>query len=65
MRRYGERLPAYEGGDWRPWLDSLCVAVHRMNGSYGPGYWELTTRRDLPGELPPWKIDDGGLAGPP
>lgn len=51
MRRYGERLPAYERGDWRPWLDSLCVAVHRMNGSYGPGYWELTTRRDLPGEL--------------
>ena len=51
MRRYGERLPPYEGGDWRPWLERLCLEVHRMNGSYGPGYWELTTRRDLPGEL--------------
>ncbi len=51
MRRYGERLPAYDGGDWRAWLKHLCLEVHRMNGSYGPGYWELTTRRDLPGEL--------------
>ncbi len=22
-----------------------------MNASYGPGYWQLTTRRDLPDEL--------------
>lgn len=51
MRRYGERLPPYAGGDWRAWLGSLCFEVHRMNGSYGPGYWELTARRDLPREL--------------
>ena len=51
VRRYSEQIPGYDGGDWRRWLQQLCAAVHRMNGSYGPGYWELTTRRDLPSEL--------------
>lgn len=51
VRAYGERLPAYGGGDWQAWLRSFCHATHRMNASYGPGYWELTTRRDLSREL--------------
>jgi AcrR family transcriptional regulator len=51
MQRYGARLPEYEGGDWRVWLRATCEAAHRMNASYGPGYWQLTTRRDLPEEL--------------
>jgi AcrR family transcriptional regulator len=51
MHRYGEQLPEFAGGDWRTWLRDLCIAAHRMNASYGPGYWELTTRRDLPAEL--------------
>jgi AcrR family transcriptional regulator len=51
MQRYGERLPVYEGGDWRTWLRATCDAAHRMNASYGPGYWQLTTRTDLPDEL--------------
>src|SRR4051812_46280864 len=48
MQRYGERLPEYYGGDWRAWLRATCEAAHRMNASYGPGYWQLTTRSDLP-----------------
>ena len=51
MRRYGERLPAYQGGSWAEWLRDLCLAVHRMHDSYGPGYFELIARRDLTGEL--------------
>jgi AcrR family transcriptional regulator len=51
LERYGELLPAYGGGDWRVWLDQLCRAVHRMNDSCGPGFWELATRHDLPPEL--------------
>lgn len=51
LERYGELLPAYGGGDWRVWLDQLCRAVHRMNDSCGPGFWELSTRYDLPPEL--------------
>ncbi len=51
LERYGELLPAYRGGDWRAWLDELCRAVHRMNDSCGPGFWELATRHDLPPEL--------------
>ncbi len=51
VQRYGERLPAFDGGDWHAWLQDTCEAVHRMNASYGPGYWQLTTRADLPSEL--------------
>jgi AcrR family transcriptional regulator len=48
LERYGELLPGYRGGDWRAWLDELCRAMHRMNDSCGPGFWELATRHDLP-----------------
>ena len=51
VQRYGERLPVYDGADWRVWLRDTCAAVHRMNASYGPGYWQLTTRADLPPDL--------------
>lgn len=51
MRRYGEQLPAYAGGEWRDWLHQTCRSVHRLNRSYGRGYWELTSRHDLQGEL--------------
>jgi AcrR family transcriptional regulator len=50
MQRYGAELPDYDG-DWRAWLRATCDAAHRMNASYGPGYWELTSRADLPSEL--------------
>lgn len=50
MQRYGEQLPALEG-DWRAWLRTTCETAHRLNASYGPGYWQLTTRTDLPDEL--------------
>jgi AcrR family transcriptional regulator len=51
IRLYGEHIPSYDGGDWGDWLRALCLSVHRMHDSYGPGYWELTTRRDLPEEI--------------
>ena len=50
MRRYGERLPTLTG-EWRAWLRETCETVHALNASYGPGYWELTTRSDLLPEL--------------
>ncbi|MFN8037644.1 MAG: helix-turn-helix domain-containing protein [Acidimicrobiales bacterium] len=50
MRRYGERLPPFEG-DWRSWLHDTCQVAHAMNTAFGPGYWELLTRTDLPDEL--------------
>jgi AcrR family transcriptional regulator len=48
--RYGERLPSFTG-DWRGWLADMCRTAHRMQASYGPGYWELTSRGDLPPEI--------------
>jgi AcrR family transcriptional regulator len=51
MRRYGERLPPYEGGEWTSWLADLCDVVHQKNATYDLGYFELTARRDLTGEL--------------
>jgi AcrR family transcriptional regulator len=52
MRRYGERLPLYDGGgDWTGWLADVCRVVHEKNASYGLGYFELIARRDLTGEL--------------
>lgn len=51
MRRYGERLPPYEGGDWAEWLDALCQAVHQNYARFGAGFFELVARRDLTGEL--------------
>jgi AcrR family transcriptional regulator len=50
MRRYGEQLPPL-ADDWRSWLRATCRTAHRINDSYGPGYWELTTRRDLVPDL--------------
>jgi AcrR family transcriptional regulator len=50
IQRYGELLPEL-AGDWREWLRHLCEAVHRMQAGYGPGYWELTSRSDLPTEI--------------
>jgi AcrR family transcriptional regulator len=47
---YGEMLPAFTG-DWRTWLRALCEAAHKMQAGYGPGYWELTSRSDLPAEI--------------
>ena len=51
VRRYGEQVPRYEGGGWEEWLRALCLEAHRMHNSYGPGYWELTSRGDLEGEI--------------
>jgi AcrR family transcriptional regulator len=51
IRRYGEHIPSYEGGAWEDWLRALCREVHRMHDSYGPGYWELTSRLDLEGDI--------------
>lgn len=51
MRRFNERLPSYEGGEWTAWLTELCGVIHEKNDSFGQGYFELITRRDLPSEL--------------
>ena len=47
---YGELLPLFEGG-WETWLRGVCDAAHEMQAGYGPGYWELTSRTDLPPEI--------------
>jgi AcrR family transcriptional regulator len=47
---YDEHLPAYDG-DLTDWLHATCQAAHRMNSSFGPGFWEITTRTDLPPDL--------------
>lgn len=44
-------LPPYEGEDLAGWIDALCRTAHRLNASHGPGYWEFTSRTDLPPEL--------------
>ncbi len=50
MANYEHDLPAYKG-DLEHWLRATCEAAHRMNASFGPGYWELTSRTDLPPDL--------------
>jgi AcrR family transcriptional regulator len=50
VQMYGELLPSYDD-DWRTWLRELCRAAHHMQAGYGPGYWELTSRSDLPAEI--------------
>ncbi len=50
VQMYGELLPSYEG-EWRTWLQGLCHAAHKIQAGYGPGYWELITRSDLPPEI--------------
>ena len=50
MAGYTEQLPDYDG-DLESWLRATCDTVHRMNSSFGPGFWELTARADLPPDL--------------
>jgi AcrR family transcriptional regulator len=50
MLNYFHGLPEYNG-DLHDWLRSTCDAVHRMSAGYGPGFWELTFRSDLPPDL--------------
>ncbi len=50
IRRYGDQLPRFEG-DWPTWLRALCETTHLIHSQYGPGYWELLHRTDLPPEL--------------
>jgi AcrR family transcriptional regulator len=50
VQLYGELLPTFHD-DWRTWLREICQAAHHMQASYGPGYWELISRTDLPAEL--------------
>lgn len=55
IEQYGEMLPSLAGppaeGDWERWLRALCEAAHRVQASYGPGYWQLLHRPDLPPKL--------------
>lgn len=50
MVDYRHQLPSY-GGDLRGWLRDTCDAAHRMNAVIGPGFFELTSRSDLPTDL--------------
>jgi AcrR family transcriptional regulator len=50
MADYQHELPAYDG-DRDTWLRATCEAIHRMNASAGPGFWQLTSRADLPTDL--------------
>ena len=50
IQLYGELLPSFEGS-WKGWLREVCDAAHKMQAGYGPGYWELTSRTDLPPEI--------------
>jgi AcrR family transcriptional regulator len=50
IQLYGELLPLFEG-DWKAWLRALCDAAHKTQAGYGPGYWELISRTDLPAEI--------------
>jgi AcrR family transcriptional regulator len=50
IRRYGDQLPHFDG-HWEAWLRALCETTHRIHAQFGPGYWELLHRTDLPAEL--------------
>jgi len=50
MDFYGHELPDYDG-DINAWLRQTCDSAHRMNAASGPGFWELTSRTNLPAEL--------------
>jgi AcrR family transcriptional regulator len=50
MAQYQQELPSFEG-DRNQWLRATCDAAHRMNTPTGPGFWELTSRPDLPPDL--------------
>lgn len=50
IERYSAHLPSFQG-DWPSWLRALCDSAHAMHAGYGPGYWELMHRAELPPEL--------------
>jgi AcrR family transcriptional regulator len=47
---YSSQLPSFQG-NWVEWLRALCDSAHAMHAGYGPGYWELMHRAELPPEL--------------
>ncbi len=52
MDSYFDNLPRYDRrGDVEEWLRATCVSAHQSSAVYGPGYWELTSRPDLPPDL--------------
>jgi AcrR family transcriptional regulator len=50
MNFYRDELPRYDGST-DIWLRETCHAAHRMNAASGPGFWELTSRTNLPRSL--------------
>lgn len=50
LLNYNHQLPEYDA-ELIDWLRATCEAAHRMNSSFGPGFWEITTRTDLPPDL--------------
>jgi AcrR family transcriptional regulator len=50
MASYVESLPRFDG-DRDDWLRAACDALHRMNANAGPGFFELSSRRDLSADL--------------
>jgi AcrR family transcriptional regulator len=50
IQLYGELLPSF-AGDWKMWLRQLCDTAHKTQAGYGPGYWQLISRTDLPLEI--------------
>ncbi len=50
---YRSQLPAYGDfdGDVHRWLRATCESAHRMNSTIGPGFFELSSRTDLPADL--------------
>ena len=50
IHEFSRDLPSF-GGDVDRWLLDTCEVAHRRNSAFGPGYWELTSRTDLPPEL--------------
>jgi AcrR family transcriptional regulator len=47
---FGRELPSYTG-DLPGWVRALCNHAHQRNAAAGPGYWEFTTRSDLPPDI--------------
>lgn len=50
MAWYGRELPTYNG-DWESWLRTTCNVTHEINSVIGPGFFELSSKSDLPLEL--------------
>jgi AcrR family transcriptional regulator len=50
MAWYGRELPTYSG-DWESWLRTTCNVTHEINSVIGPGFFELSSKSDLPLEL--------------